>query len=215
MQLKICGLRDVENVNDVIGNASPDFLGFIFYEKSSRQVDETKLPDIISNLPSSVKKVGVFVNATTSVMLEKAEKYKLDFLQLHGNEPAKQCKELSERGQKIIKAFGIRQHFDFDQLQDYVPYISYFLFDTKGEKEGGNGYSFDWKILNSYDQKIPFFLSGGIGLENIEEVKEFNNLNIFALDVNSKFEISPGLKDIVKVKALRNKIDLINKYRIR
>lgn len=207
MQLKICGLRDFKNVKEVVENASPDFVGFIFYEKSSRNVDETKLSGIIEKLPSNVKKVGVFVNATTSDMLEKAKMYNLDYLQLHGDEPVTQCRELYESGQKIIKAFGIGQQFDFDQLQFYAPYITYFLFDTKGEKEGGNGYSFDWKILNDYDQKVPFFLSGGISLENIDEVKEFRNLNIFGLDVNSKFEVSPGLKDIVKIKALRNKID--------
>lgn len=207
MQLKICGLRDLKNVQEVVENASPDLVGFIFYTKSSRNVDETKLPGIIEKLPANVKKVGVFVNATTSDMLEKAIRYKLDYLQLHGEESVAQCRELYDSGQKIIKAFGIRQQFDFGQLQSYVPYISYFLFDTKGEKEGGNGYSFDWKVLNDYDQKVPFFLSGGISLENIDEVKEFRNLNIFGLDVNSKFEVSPGLKDIFKMKALRNKID--------
>ena len=203
MQLKVCGLKEYKNVQDLAEIAGPDFMGFIFHQKSPRCVDEDVLFQIIPCIPSNVKKVGVFVNATTEEMIEKANKFHLDYLQLHGEEPVKQCEELERKGQKIIKAFGMRPQFDFDQLQYYAPYVSFFLFDTKGEKEGGNGYAFDWQILNSYDQKVPFFLSGGISLENVEQVKEFLHLNIFALDVNSKFEVSPGLKDISQLKAFK------------
>lgn len=210
MKLKVCGLREFKNVREITETTSPDFLGFIFYDKSPRCVDEEVLSQVLQDLPASVKKVGVFVDATTAEMLEKAEKFHLDYLQLHGNEPVKQCKELEEKGRRIIKAFGIRPQFDFDQLQYYAPYVSFFLFDTKGEQEGGNGYAFDWQILKSYDQKVPFFLSGGISLENIPQVNDFLHLNIFALDVNSKFEIAPGLKDVAKLKELRNKMKDFN-----
>ncbi len=203
MQLKVCGLREYKNIREVTDGATPDFIGFIFFDKSPRCVDEEALLEIIPSIPTGTQKVGVFVDATTELMLEKAHKYQLDYLQLHGNEPVKQCKELEEKGQKIIKAFGIRPQFDFDQLQYYAPYVSYFLFDTKGEQEGGNGYTFDWQILTSYDQKVPFFLSGGISLDNVEQVKKFLHLNIFALDVNSKFEIAPGLKDVAKLTELK------------
>lgn len=210
MQLKVCGLTEYNNVREVSENAEPDFVGFIFYKKSSRCVDEDALQKVIPLIPTQTKKVGVFVDATTEEMLEKASKFHLDYLQLHGNEPVKQCKELEEKGQKVIKAFGIRPQFDFDQLQYYAPYVSYFLFDTKGEQAGGNGYSFDWQILTSYDQKVPFFLSGGISLDNVDEVKAFLDLNIFALDVNSKFEISPGLKDVDKLQELKRKMTVFN-----
>lgn len=210
MQLKVCGLRDFKNVQELTEKAVPDFMGFIFFQKSSRAVDEDILLQTISSIPSNVKKVGVFVNETTTEMIEKAKKFQLDYLQLHGDEPVKQCEELERKGQKVIKAFGIKPQFDFDQLQYYAPHVSFFLFDTKGEKEGGNGYTFDWQILNSYDQKVPFFLSGGISLDNVEQVRDFLHLNIFALDVNSKFEVSPGLKDISQLKALKNKIKDFN-----
>lgn len=210
MQLKVCGLTEYKNVQEIAEQAAPDFVGFIFYEKSSRCVDESHLQKVMPLIPSAVKKVGVFVDASTEEMLDKARTFQLDYLQLHGNEPVKQCKELEEKGQKIIKAFGIRPQFDFDQLQYYAPYVSYFLFDTKGEQAGGNGYSFDWQILTSYDQKVPFFLSGGISLDNVDEVKAFLDLNIFALDVNSKFEISPGLKDVGKLQELKRKMAVLN-----
>lgn len=209
MKLKVCGLTQYENIREIAKKVSPDYAGLIFYKKSPRCVDEEALKEIVAKIPESVQKVGVFVDEEPGVMEEKAAKYKLDYLQLHGNESASICEELNAKGYKIIKAFSITPQFDFDLLQDYMPYVNFFLFDTKGEHQGGNGYSFDWKILNSYDQKIPFFLSGGISLDNIEEVKELLHLNIHAVDVNSKFEISPGLKEVPQLERLR---ELINDF---
>lgn len=187
--------------------ATPDYAGFIFYEKSSRHITDEAMQQLIDHkvIPDTVKKVGVFVNEDLAVMEEKAEKFQLDFLQLHGDEPAKLCETLRNKGYRIIKAFSLEKKFDFDLLLDYMPHVNFFLFDTKGENFGGNGYSFDWDILKSYDQKVPFFLSGGIGLHNIEEVKDYLHMNVHALDVNSKFESSPGLKnvpDLQKLKAI-------------
>lgn len=205
MKLKICGLRDKENIQAIMDVATPDYAGFIFYEKSPRYIADEAMQQVIHQnvIPDSVNKVGVFVNEDMAVMEEKAERFQLDFLQLHGNEPAKLCETLRNKGYRVIKAFSLEKKFDFDLLLDYMPHVNFFLFDTKGENFGGNGYSFDWDILKSYDQKVPFFLSGGIGLHNIEEVKDCLDMNIHALDVNSKFEVSPGQKDVPALQELK------------
>lgn len=205
MKLKICGLRDKENIQAIMDVATPDYAGFIFYEKSPRYIADEAMQQVIHQnvIPDSVNKVGVFVNEDLAVMEEKAERFQLDFLQLHGNEPAKLCETLRNKGYRVIKAFSLEKKFDFDLLLDYMPHVNFFLFDTKGESFGGNGYSFDWDILKSYDQKVPFFLSGGIGLHNIEEVKDYLDMNIHALDVNSKFEVSPGQKNVPALQELK------------
>lgn len=210
MKLKICGLRNKENVREIAETIAPDYAGFIFYEKSPRYINDEAMLQLMDILPAETKKVGVFVDENENIIAEKANRYKLDYLQLHGNESANLCETLSNKGYKIIKAFSITPQFDFDLLLDYKPYVRFFLFDTKGEYLGGNGYSFDWEILNSYDQKVPFFLSGGISLENVEEVRKFAHLNIHALDVNSKFEIFPGLKEVTKLKKLKTLLEAIN-----
>lgn len=206
MKLKVCGLKYGENVREIASQVKPDYAGFIFYQGSSRGISDEEMDELVPYVPDTIKKIGVFVDETVEVMAEKANRFKLDYLQLHGNEPAHICETLSNKGHKVIKAFSIEPKFDFDLLLDYMPYVKFFLFDTKGEQQGGNGYSFDWEILNSYDQRIPFFLSGGISLENIAQVRDFLHLNIHALDVNSKFELSPGLKDVAKLKELRTLI---------
>lgn len=209
MKLKICGLRHRENIKEIMELVRPDYAGFIFYEKSPRHITDEVMQQLADDniIPDTVKKVGVFVNENLEIMEEKAERFKLDYLQLHGHEPAKLCETLRNKGYKIIKAFSLEPKFDFDLLLDYMPYVDFFLFDTKGTSYGGNGYSFDWDILKSYDQKVPFFLSGGIGLHNIEEVKGYLDMNIHALDVNSKFESSPGLKKVPELQELKTVIN--------
>lgn len=211
MKLKVCGLRHEENIKAIMDTVQPDYAGFIFYEKSPRHITDEDMQQLVDEniVPDTVKKVGVFVNEDMAVMEEKAEKFKLDCLQLHGHEPAKLCETLKNKGYEIIKAFSLELKFDFDLLLDYMPYVDFFLFDTKGASYGGNGYSFDWDILKSYDQKVPFFLSGGIGLHNIEEVKDYLDMNIHALDVNSKFESSPGQKNVPALQELKT---IVNKF---
>jgi phosphoribosylanthranilate isomerase len=167
----------------------PDYLGFIFYEKSSRFF-EGEIPEI----PKSIKKVGVFVDATLEEIKSKIEKYKLNAVQLHGKEDAHFCEKLKKENIEIIKVFSVLDEFDFDLLKPFELNCDYFLFDTKGKLHGGNGVTFNWQILEKYNSKKPFFLSGGIGIVEIEKIKKLN-LPIFALDVNSKFEIEPGLKN--------------------
>ncbi|WPP52956.1 phosphoribosylanthranilate isomerase [Catalinimonas niigatensis] len=190
-----------------VARMKPDYLGFIFYEKSRRYMADTLHPKDLQELPRQIRKVGVFVDATTQEMLKQAKKYQLDLLQLHGQESAEQCEEIKKAGFKVIKVFSIgQQDFDFAQLDAYKPHVSYFLFDTAGEHPGGNGETFDWGQLRRYDQEVPFFLSGGISLDNVPQLRELSFFNIHAIDVNSRFEIEPGLKDVNLVQKLKDKL---------
>jgi phosphoribosylanthranilate isomerase len=194
MKLKICGMKYPENITEV-GSLLPDYMGFIFWEKSARYFD-----GIIPDLPKSIKKVGVFVNQSQEEILSKISKYDLQAIQLHGHESVEFCQELKNKIDpkiELIKVFSADENFDFEILKPYESVCDYFLFDTKGKLPGGNGTTFDWKILNKYNSTKPFFLSGGIGLEELETIKEISktNLPIYTIDVNSKFEIEPGLKD--------------------
>lgn len=195
MKIKICGMKYPDNILEV-GSLLPDYMGFIFWEKSARYFD-----GIIPELPKSIQKVGVFVDANFDEILEKIEKYDLQVIQLHGHESAEFCKSLKKytpKGIDIIKVFSILDTFDFDLLKPFETGCDYFLFDTKGKLPGGNGSTFDWKVLENYPSTKPFFLSGGIGINEMSAVNEISNTNLplYAIDINSKFEIEPGLKNI-------------------
>jgi phosphoribosylanthranilate isomerase len=202
IKIKICGMKFLENINE-IASFKPDYLGFIFYEKSPRNFENN-----IPNLPKSIKKVGVFVNASLEDVQEKVKQYGLDFVQLHGEESTEFCDLLQKNKFKVIKAFNIDKDFNFNQLHYYINSCNYFLFDTKGTNYGGNGITFDWSILENYHLDKPYFLSGGIGIENIDEVKSFLTKvyakNCIAIDCNSKLELSPGFKSTEKTKQLIN-----------
>ena len=192
--IKICGMKYPDNILDV-GALLPDYMGFIFWEKSARYFD-----GVIPDLPKSIKKTGVFVNATQEEILKKVVKHDLQAIQLHGEESVEFCLALKEKTDsiiEIIKVFSVSDTFDFELLKPFESVCNYFLFDTKGKLPGGNGTTFDWKVLEKYPSSKPFFLSGGIGIEEIEDVNEIfkTNLPIHALDLNSKFESEPGLKD--------------------
>jgi phosphoribosylanthranilate isomerase len=204
MKIKVCGMKNPSNIRE-IADLGPDYMGFIFYGKSKRNVgalDEKLLLSLMD-----VLKVGVFVNAPLDFILTQAIKFGFTFIQLHGDETPTDCKKLKETGLGIIKAFSMEENFDFEKLKDYKPYCDYFLFDTKGENYGGTGKKFNWDILKKYDNKIPFFLSGGIDLDQAEEIKKLKGLNIHAIDINSRFEIEPGLKDVGKVKRFIEKFN--------
>jgi phosphoribosylanthranilate isomerase len=227
MKLKVCGMKYAENIEQVVG-LQPDYLGFIFYEQSKRNFE-----GIIPEFSKSIKKTGVFVNEYIEIVISLVEEYRLDAIQLHGDESLeyvvdlknqlkerrelfinenKQIKKkknkhyISDNEVEIIKVFGIKDEFDFDVLKPYLEVVDFFLFDTKGKKRGGNGTKFDWSILEKYPFKKPFFLSGGIGSEDVEEIQKIitADLPIYALDINSKFESKPGLKNINEVKNFKN-----------
>jgi len=182
----------------------PDYLGFIFWEPSKRYF-ETVMPSI----PHSVKKVGVFVDATLIEIAAKVKTYGLLLVQLHGKETPSFCDELKKAipQLKIIKVFSIKDDFDFIKLKHFEDVCDYYLFDTKGRLPGGNGYTFNWDVLKKYPSTKPFFLSGGIGLDEMASIKKFLKQPeahyCHAIDVNSKFEIAPGFKDIEKLKKIK------------
>jgi phosphoribosylanthranilate isomerase len=207
MKLKICGMKYSENILEV-GALLPDYMGFIFWEKSARYFD-----GIIPELPKSIKKVGVFVNATLENILEKIERHDLQAVQLHGDESVEFCENLKKNIPNlidVIKVFPILDTFDFAILKSYDNVCDFFLFDTKGQLPGGNGTTFDWKVLENYPSTKPFFLSGGIGIDELEDVKQVlkTNLPIYAIDLNSKFEVEPGLKNIELLSSFKNNLKL-------
>jgi phosphoribosylanthranilate isomerase len=207
MKLKICGMKYPDNIIEV-GSLLPDYMGFIFWEKSARYFD-----GIIPDLPHSIKKVGVFVNETVATVIKKVLQHDLQVIQLHGKESVAVCEALRNQlphDIEIIKVFSIQDEFEFNVLKPFEFVCDYYLFDTKGKLPGGNGTTFDWKVLKNYPSSKPFFLSGGIGLEELEAVQEIKetNLPIYALDVNSRFEIEPGLKNLKLLSELQHNLKL-------
>ncbi len=199
MKIKICGMKYPDNILEV-GALLPDYMGFIFWEKSARYFDG-QIPELIK----TIKKTGVFVNESVENIIEKIDKHDLQAIQLHGKESVEFCQNLKNNiddNIEIIKVFSVGDNFDFDVLKPFENACDYFLFDTKGKLPGGNGTTFDWKILENYDSDKPFFLSGGIGIEEIPTIKNLK-LPIYAIDVNSRFEIEPGLKNINLVRTIR------------
>jgi len=217
-----------DNIEAVVA-LQPDYLGFIFYEKSTRFFDR-----VIPKLPKHIKKVGVFVNASLDYIFDKIDKYDLQAVQLHGKESPEFCDVLKLKLSflrrqesiknptrndeipafagmtEIIKVFSIKDTFDFSILEPYESVCNFYLFDTKGKLPGGNGYTFNWEVLKKYPSTKPYFLSGGIGLDEVDNVLSFigtkESSYCYAIDVNSKFEIKPGLKDIERLKEFVTKV---------
>jgi phosphoribosylanthranilate isomerase len=198
-KLKICGMKDMENILEVSA-AAPDYMGFIFYKASPRYVgDDFEIPQ---GVDSRIKRVGVFVNESTEVIIQLVKKHQLDTVQLHGEEPPSQCQTLKALGVEVIKVFSIDSQFDFSSLIPYETVVDYFLFDTRGKLRGGNGIPFDWRMIDGYKGHVPFFLSGGIDSENVTEVKKLKHKQLFAIDVNSGIEDRPGIKNKEKLNVL-------------
>lgn len=199
-KIKICGMRDKENIHKVL-EFEPDYLGFIFYEKSARYVSEIQMKEIIKLNFGETERVGVFVNDSVENILKYADQGFFDVVQLHGNESPEVVKALKEEGLEVIKVFSVDDDFDSKILNKYAD-ADYFLFDTKGKLPGGNGFKFNWDVLKNSKIKKPFFLSGGLGVEDLEMVKKFKSKNLYALDFNSKLEDEPGMKNVEKVQEL-------------
>ncbi|MBX2963450.1 MAG: phosphoribosylanthranilate isomerase [Cyclobacteriaceae bacterium] len=204
MKLKICGMRDAENIQQV-AKLKPDYMGFIFYEKSPRFVGENFL--LPEDLSPEIKRVGVFVDQPEDYILAKAWKYGLSCIQLHGSESPDLCQALQKKNLMVIKVFSMDDSFNFMMLTPYRNVVDYFLFDTKGVYFGGNGVTFDWNMLTNYQFDFPFFLSGGLSPENILQVQELKLEKLYGVDVNSGLESSPGFKNLEKVRLLISKLD--------
>ena len=203
--IKVCGMRDAENIREVerlrVGDDTSgmalgiDLMGFIFWSKSGRYVSERP-----AYLPSQCKRVGVFVDAAIDDVRQHMADYALDYLQLHGQESPEYIQSLrsvcGDSTATIIKAFNIATADDLAQTKPYEGLADLFLFDTKGKAVGGNGSKFDWTVLTAYNGTTPFILSGGIGPDDAGRVRAFHHPTCIGIDLNSRFELAPGLKDI-------------------
>ena len=197
MKIKVCGLRQAENLMEVAA-LKPDYMGFIWYEKSPRYA--YRLPaTVLQSLPAGVVKTAVFVNEEIKVIKALINQFGFDAVQLHGDESPDFCNELKNEV-KVVKAFGVDESFDFNKLNSYSQKVDYFLFDTKTDKRGGSGKAFNWDILSNYKLEVPFFLSGGLSPDNLEAIKKIKHPAFYGVDLNSRFETAPGLKDIKKLK---------------
>lgn len=203
IRVKICGMRNVINIAE-IAMLHPDYMGFVCYERSPRYAAELNHA-VLKSLFSNTLSVGVFVNAKIEHVVETAEYYRFNVLQLHGNETPEYCAELKTKYKcEIIKAFGITSKEDFDDMYDYEQVCDYFLFDAKTELYGGSGKKFDHNLLTNYTMNKPFFMSGGITLADTEHIRDNRHKLCIGIDVNSAFEDSPGLKNVEQVKKLLN-----------
>ncbi|MBL30474.1 MAG: N-(5'-phosphoribosyl)anthranilate isomerase [Flavobacteriaceae bacterium] len=203
MKLKICGMKESNNIKS-IENIEPDYMGFIFWEDSPRYIK-----DKIPLLKNTIKKTGVFVDSNIEYITKAVENHNLQAIQLHGNESPEFCAKLmNKQNIELIKAFKVDDSFNFDELKIFENQCDFFLFDTKGKLPGGNGSVFEWSILKDYKYEKPFFLSGGIGIENVDELINLKKtrLPIYAVDVNSKFESQPGLKKLNLLEEFKNKL---------
>ena len=199
MNIKVCGITQIKQLRQLEA-MNIDFAGLIFYKESPRYVGDKLPKEEIKSADFDIKKVGVFVNPEMIDVLDAIDDYGLDIVQLHGDESPSMCEDLSSEVE-VIKAFRIVKgdNVDIDKLvQPYDAVCDYYLFDTASLKEsfGGTGQQFDWSILNKAKIEKPFFLSGGIGLEDAQRVKAFKHPDFYAVDINSKFEKEPGVKDM-------------------
>ena len=197
MKIKICGLKHPDNIKAII-DLAPDYVGFICYAPSPRYASDLQT-ETLDLLPESIYKTAVFVNEQAETISKLIDTYNFDAVQLHGNEDPEFCSVLRDKV-TVIKAFGLDENFDFEILNEFADSVDYFLFDTKTDKHGGSGITFDWTLLDKYRLDIPFFLSGGLSLDNLETVSLINHPQFYGVDLNSRFEIEPGLKDINKLK---------------
>ncbi len=212
MKIKVCGMRESENLQSLIA-LEPDFIGFIFYDKSKRFVND--FPQV--EIPLYIKKVGVFVNETTENILKTVSAYNLDYVQLHGDESPEFCFQLAKSQQVnngfmesfqlgVIKAFSVDESFDFSKTEQFEQSCDYFIFDTKGKDYGGNGVKFNWEILKNYNGKTPFLLSGGISKIDSAEIVKIKHKAFAGVDINSGFELEPGLKNIDDIKEFKQNL---------
>lgn len=234
MVIKVCGMRDAQNIREV-SQLGVDMIGMIFYPKSPRYVEMQSshagiIPDYakedieasdssgsssesVSTSSKSPARVGVFVDDMVQNIVTRVVNYHLDYVQLHGNEPREMCENLRltldpdiRPGIKIIKAISVSDASDIQKYKEYVGAVDLFLFDTKCKTMGGSGQQFDWQVLEQYDGEIPFLLSGGIGPEDASRLHAFHHPKCIGIDLNSRFEIKPGVKDVEKLKGFLNEI---------
>lgn len=207
MMIKICGMRDPDNIHDVAA-LCPMLMGFIFHRASPR--DATGLdPEVIKTLPPFIRPVCVTVNKDFETVMELCSTYGFRIIQLHGSEPPELCRRYKDQELIVLKAIGINDEFDWTSLENYSGAVDMFLFDTKTTYHGGSGLKFDWKVLNNYKLDIPYLLSGGIGPDDADNIVASLRPGMMGIDINSRFESEPGIKNI---KNLIHLIIALRKY---
>lgn len=202
IKIKVCGMRDPENL-ELLCSLGPDYLGFIYYPESKRYVGNRPDPLLFDLVPRGIKKVGVFVNEQRDAIKKRFEEHSLDLVQLHGNESPDFCGELTDAGIPVIKALA-----PDSSLRDYSGVVQLFLFDTPAPTWGGTGKKFDWNLLKGRSIPVPFLMSGGIGPLDVEAIRQIRQENFVGVDVNSRFELSPGLKDIGQLERFMKELSL-------
>ena len=210
-------MRDADNIRD-ISALGVDMIGLIFYPPSPRYVQQFSsgagiIPDYAPDMGKTPLRVGVFVDDMPQNIVTRVYNYKLDYIQLHGNEPRETLENLRATIDpdikpkiKIIKAISVSSAEDIKKYKEYVGAADLFLFDTKCKTVGGSGEQFDWQVLQAYDGDVPFLLSGGIGPDDAERIKNFHHPKCIGIDLNSKFEIEPALKNVVKLRQFLVKV---------
>ncbi len=201
MLIKVCGMRESFNVNAMY-NAGIRTLGFIFFDKSKRFFHHSIDSINLEELPKDINRVGVFVNENVENVIDIVSEYDLTHVQLHGEESPDYTKKV-QKFAKVIKAFRVDEDFDFKNTEAYL-HCDFLLFDAKGKEYGGNGIQYDWSILNKYTKEAPFILSGGIGPDDAEKINAINHPKLAGIDINSGFEIKPGLKNVNQIKSFIN-----------
>ena len=205
LKIKVCGLRDEKDIL-MLSLMDIDFMGFIFYKPSPRYAGEILKPETLENIPERIIKTGVFVNETVENITRIAQKYHLQAIQLHGNESTDLCNELKEKGYIVFKALkGDKEELFISSIL-YKDVCDYYLIDTPTAQHGGSGQKFDWSILHEIEFNKPFFLSGGIGSQDTDSINTLNFKDLYAVDINSKFETSPGKKDTALISEFIKKI---------
>jgi phosphoribosylanthranilate isomerase len=205
LKIKICGMSDPLNIKE-IAEAGPDFIGFIFYPPSPRYVADKPDMSLFLNVPDGIAKVGVFVDSVKELVVDIAKSVNIEIIQLHGNESPGYCGYLKSLGLIVIKTINVKDIIDYEIVKSYMQVCDYFLFDTETGMRGGSGRKFSWDKLAGYTIDKSFFLSGGIGPEDNWIIKIFKNKGLFGIDVNSRFEITPGIKDVNLVRSFINEI---------
>lgn len=205
LKIKVCGMRDSENIREIAG-LKPDLMGFVFYPASLRYVGEIPREGMFSSFPVGILRTGVFVDTDLYAIKAQVLRFGLKVVQLHGNESPEICRRLFDGGIKVIKAFRISENFDFAEMMPYITCCNWFMFDTATKIPGGSGQSFNWRLLEDYHLGHPFFLSGGIDLGDAERILSLKHPALIGVDINSKFETEPGVKDVEKVKKFIQKM---------
>lgn len=213
MKVKVCGITQIEQAV-ALNQLHIDFVGFIFYKKSPRYILNHLTENDIKNIKGNYKKTGVFVNASTEEILKTATACELDYIQLHGDESPDICKRISSE-KPVIKSFGVKDATNLNEkIKAYSDNVDYFIFDTSSKNHGGTGRKFDWNILQKLHINKPYFLSGGIDDKDIADIHSLTNSDagkyLFSLDINSKFEITPGVKDVEKIRRFMQQLKVAN-----